>query len=139
MQVSCRFPIHRHSESWLEWTDGCNSNRGREGVQNARISDQEETGGSIVQGNSDNRNKPQPISQQTIRPAINYLETWSQIRDRHKRERLELVQSLAPHYTIDDAAYILNVLPATLRTYANNNEIWFLRTEWPSKTGGNNV
>ena len=56
-----------------------------------------------------------------------YLEKWKEMSARHERERLELVQSLAPYYTVYQAAKILNINDAVLRSYAFRNDIQFLR------------
>ena len=56
-----------------------------------------------------------------------YLETWPEIKARHKREKIELLQSLCNHYTVDVAARILDTKQATLRTYAIDNGVKFIR------------
>ena len=56
-----------------------------------------------------------------------YLETWPEIKARHKREKIELLQSLCNHYTVDVAARILDTKQATIRTYAIDNGVKFIR------------
>ena len=56
-----------------------------------------------------------------------YLETWPEIKARHKREKIELLQSLCNNYTVDVAARILNTKQATLRRYAIDHSVKFLR------------
>lgn len=56
-----------------------------------------------------------------------YLETWPEIKARHKREKIELLQSLCNHYTVDVAARILDTKQATLRRYAIDHGVRFLR------------
>ena len=56
---------------------------------------------------------------------------------RHRRERLELVQSLAPSYCIKDAAKILDVPEPNLRRYANYYNITFQKKEYERETHDN--
>ena len=56
------------------------------------------------------------------------MEYWSEMTARHRRERLELVQSLAPSHCIKDAAKILNVPEPNLRRYAHYYNVEFQYT-----------
>ena len=56
-----------------------------------------------------------------------YLETWSEIKARHEREKVELLQSLCNHYTVDVAARILETNHSTIRTYGLNHGVKFIR------------
>jgi len=56
-----------------------------------------------------------------------YLETWPEIKARHKREKIELLQSLCNEYTVSTAASILGSKEETIRSYAQNNGINFIR------------
>jgi len=56
-----------------------------------------------------------------------YLETWPEIKARHKREKIELLQSLCNEYTVSTAASILGSKEETIRSYAQNNSINFIR------------
>ena len=58
---------------------------------------------------------------------VNYLETWAEIKARHKREKIELLQSLCNSYTLDVAACILDTKQATLRRYAIDHGVKFIR------------
>ena len=53
------------------------------------------------------------------------MEIWAEMKARHKRERIELIQAYAAHYTIDQTAIILQMDPVQLRTFAYNNDIKF--------------
>lgn len=53
------------------------------------------------------------------------FEIWPQMRARHQRERLELVQCFADQYTIKEAAKILVMDATTLRTFAWQHGIQF--------------
>ncbi len=61
------------------------------------------------------------------------METWQEIKARHKREKIELVQSFASHYTIKDAAKILRCDERVLRRFAHHSNITFLKAKWPNK------
>lgn len=63
-----------------------------------------------------------------------YLETWPEIKARHKREKIELLQSLCNNYTVSVAACILNTKEQTLRSYACNNSINFMRKVYNDRT-----
>jgi hypothetical protein len=54
------------------------------------------------------------------------LETWEEIRARHKREKMQLVASLRD-YKISDAASILQMREDTLRSFANYYGLSFVR------------
>ena len=55
------------------------------------------------------------------------LETWGEMTARHKRERLEMVQSLAQSsYTQTQAAKILDVKLTCLNNYVQRNRVF-----WP--------
>ena len=55
------------------------------------------------------------------------METWDEMRARHMRERVELVQSLAQsRYTQTEASKILNVKLSALNNFVRRNEIY-----WP--------
>ena len=53
------------------------------------------------------------------------METWPIIKARHKREKIELIQAYAAHYTIYQTAKILDMDQTQLRTFAYNNRINF--------------
>ena len=53
------------------------------------------------------------------------METWAVIKARHKREKIELIQAYAAHYTIQQTAKILDMDQVQLRTFAYNNRINF--------------
>lgn len=61
------------------------------------------------------------------------METWREIKARHQREKIELVQSFAANYTMKDAAKILRCDEAVLRRFAHYYDIKFLRARWPDK------
>ena len=61
------------------------------------------------------------------------METWREIKARHQREKIELVQSFASHYTIKDPAKILKCNEPALRRFAHHYEIEFLKAKWPDK------
>jgi transcriptional regulator with GAF, ATPase, and Fis domain len=55
------------------------------------------------------------------------METWDEMKARHMRERVELVQSLAQsRYTQTEASKILNVKLSALNNFVRRNEIY-----WP--------
>lgn len=55
------------------------------------------------------------------------METWDEIKARHMRERIELVQSLAQsRYTQTEASKILGVKLTALNNFVRRNEIY-----WP--------
>ena len=55
------------------------------------------------------------------------METWDEIKARHMRERIELVQSLAQsRYTQTQASKILGVKLTALNNFVRRNEIY-----WP--------
>jgi transcriptional regulator with GAF, ATPase, and Fis domain len=55
------------------------------------------------------------------------METWEEMTVRHKRERMELVQSLAQsHYTQTQAAKILDVKKTCLNNFIKRNKV-----HWP--------
>jgi len=56
-----------------------------------------------------------------------YLEFWAEIKARHKREKIQLLQSLCNEYTVSAAASILGSKEETIRSYAQNNGINFIR------------
>jgi len=53
------------------------------------------------------------------------MEIWAEMKARHKREKMQLIQAYAAHYTIDQTAAILQMDPVQLRTFAYNNDIKF--------------
>lgn len=53
------------------------------------------------------------------------MEIWAEIKARHKREKMQLIQAYAAHYTVDQTADILQMDRVQLRTFAYNNEIRF--------------
>lgn len=55
------------------------------------------------------------------------METWPVIKARHRREKLELIQAYASHFTIKETARILNMDDVQLRTFAYHNNIEFLK------------
>ena len=61
------------------------------------------------------------------------METWQEIKARHQREKIELVQTFALHYTLKDTAKILRCNEPTLRRFAHHYDIKFLRAKWPDK------
>jgi hypothetical protein len=55
------------------------------------------------------------------------METWDEMKARHMRERVELVESLAQsRYTQTEASKILNVKLTALNNFVRRNEIY-----WP--------
>jgi hypothetical protein len=52
------------------------------------------------------------------------METWPEIRDRHRREKFELISSLVD-MDIKTAARVLGMNEDQLRTYAWHNDISF--------------
>jgi transcriptional regulator with GAF, ATPase, and Fis domain len=55
------------------------------------------------------------------------METWDEMKARHMRERIELVQSLAQsRYTQTEASKILGVKLTALNNFVRRNEIY-----WP--------
>ena len=62
------------------------------------------------------------------------MEYWSEMTARHRRERLELVQSLAPSHCIKDAAKILNVQEYNLRRYAHYYGVTFQKKKYERET-----
>lgn len=55
------------------------------------------------------------------------METWDEMKARHMRERVELVQSLAQsRYTQTEASKILSVKLSALNNFVRRNEIY-----WP--------
>jgi hypothetical protein len=63
----------------------------------------------------------------SVAAMADYLETWPEIRARHKREKIELLQSLCNHYTVDVAARILDTKQTTIRRYAIDHGVKFIR------------
>jgi hypothetical protein len=61
------------------------------------------------------------------------LEYWDEIKARHKREKIQLLQSLCNTYTTDEAAKILKMNTATLRAFGMNNGIKFLKKAYCKK------
>lgn len=60
------------------------------------------------------------------------MEQWREMTQRHKRERIELVQSLAQsRYTQTQASKILNVSLHCLNNFIHRNQI-----HWPVKRQG---
>ena len=57
------------------------------------------------------------------------METWQEIKARHQREKIELVQSFAANYTMKDAAKILRCDEPVLRRFAHHYDIKFLRAK----------
>ena len=53
------------------------------------------------------------------------MENWAEMNARHKREKIQLIQAYAAHYTVDQTADILQMDRVQLRTFAYNNEIKF--------------
>ena len=62
------------------------------------------------------------------------MEYWAEMTARHRRERLELVQSLAPSYCIKDAAKILDVPEPNLRRYAHHYGVTFQKKQYERET-----
>ena len=62
-----------------------------------------------------------------VAAMADYLETWPEIKARHKREKIELLQSLCNNYTVDVAARILDTKQATIRRYAIDHGVMFIR------------
>ena len=62
-------------------------------------------------------------------PHFHHLEGWPEIKDRHKRERIQLLTSVLAHYSIKDAAIILGTKEGTLRSFAYNNYINYEKGE----------
>ena len=54
-----------------------------------------------------------------------HAETWGCLQERHRRERIELIQQYAHAYTINDAAKILHMDAPSLRRYAWQYNIAF--------------
>ena len=58
------------------------------------------------------------------------METWQEIKARHKREKIELVQSFASHYTIKDTAKdIKSVTSLCLDALRTTSDIKFLKSK----------
>jgi hypothetical protein len=53
------------------------------------------------------------------------MEIWAEMKARHKREAIQLIQAYADHYTIQQTADILQMDQVQLRTFAYNNRIQF--------------
>jgi hypothetical protein len=62
----------------------------------------------------------------------NPLESWPELKKRHFREKIELLECVK-RYTIKQAANILNIEHENLRTLARFYKIKFERAQWPSK------
>lgn len=62
------------------------------------------------------------------------METWAVIKARHKREKIELIQAYAAHFTIQQTADILQMDQTQLRTFAYNNRIQFQKVHNETKT-----
>lgn len=58
------------------------------------------------------------------------MEYWEEMSARHRRERLELVQSLAPTCCAAKAATILDVPEPHLKLYAKYNNIEFQKKQY---------
>ena len=55
----------------------------------------------------------------------NLLETWPEIKARHKREKIQLVQSLSKNYTYSQAAKILDWEAKALVRFCHEHGINF--------------
>jgi hypothetical protein len=53
------------------------------------------------------------------------METMDEMKARHAREKLELIQCLAPNFALSVAAQILKMKFGTLKDYADKNNIEF--------------
>jgi transcriptional regulator with GAF, ATPase, and Fis domain len=63
------------------------------------------------------------------------METWSDMTIRHKKERIELVESLAQsRYTQTESAKILDTTPTNLNTFVKRNGINWLYIRQGRKT-----
>jgi len=56
------------------------------------------------------------------------------MKARHTREKIQLVQAYADHYTIEQTATILQMDQTQLRTFAYNNNIKFQKVYNNGKT-----
>jgi hypothetical protein len=65
---------------------------------------------------------------------MNGLETWPEIKARHKREKIQLIQCLSQNYTYSEASRILDWNTSGLVRFCHENRIKFVL----SKKGGIN-
>jgi hypothetical protein len=67
-----------------------------------------------------------------IQYTRNPLESWAELKKRHFREKIELLESLTS-YTLKQASNVLGIDRCNLATKARQYGIKYRKAKWPSR------